>query len=329
MKSRRWVAVLPIIALLLASCGTSTTATSGCSKQQLIIEIFHVDTGNSFSSIIGNGVKAAEADYKNAPYCVTTQFLGPEKFDMVKMVQLINAAAARNPAGLAISLPDPAAEGSAIRAAVAKGIPVITYNSGSDQFHSVGAIAHVGQDEYPAGQGHGARLAQLGVKDAICLNSEVGNVALDQRCAGIADSLAKAGATSKVLAVDLRDPVGEKNAIEAALQRDPNIDAIGGAGGGDFSVAVSAVQDRGRTGKVKIACFDTSPDIFKAIQAGSLEFASSQQQFLQGYLPIQMLAVYNQYGVLPGGFTGVIQTGPFFIDKNNVGSILKFAGKSF
>src|SRR2546426_3058107 len=193
MRSRNWVGVLPVIALLAASCGSSTAATTGCSKQMLIIEIFHVDTGNSFSSIIGNGVKAAESDFKNAPYCVTTQFIGPEKFDMVKMVQLINAAAARNPAGLAISLPDASAEGSAIKAAVAKGIPVITYNSGSGQFRDVGAIAHVGQDEFPAGQGHGARLAQLGVKNAICLNAEVGNVALDERCAGIADSLGRAG----------------------------------------------------------------------------------------------------------------------------------------
>ena len=50
--------------------------------------------------------------------------------DMSGMAKLIEAAAASNPDGIVVSLPDPDALGGAIRAAVDAGIPVITMNSG-------------------------------------------------------------------------------------------------------------------------------------------------------------------------------------------------------
>ena len=59
------------------------------------------------------------------------------------MVSVIDAAVASNPSGLAISLPSPDAERASIEAARAKGIPVVTYNSGIDDFKSVGSMAHV------------------------------------------------------------------------------------------------------------------------------------------------------------------------------------------
>ncbi|MCH2075733.1 MAG: substrate-binding domain-containing protein, partial [Rhodobacteraceae bacterium] len=50
--------------------------------------------------------------------------------DMAAMAALIEAAAASNPDGIIVSLPDAAALGPAIKAAVADGIPVVTMNSG-------------------------------------------------------------------------------------------------------------------------------------------------------------------------------------------------------
>ena len=49
--------------------------------------------------------------------------------DMSGMAKLIEAAAASNPDGIVVSLPDPDALAGAIRAAVDAGIPVITMNS--------------------------------------------------------------------------------------------------------------------------------------------------------------------------------------------------------
>ena len=47
-------------------------------------------------------------------------------------------------------------------------------------------------------------MAAAGVTNAICVNQEVGNVALDLRCEGFADGLRRR--PSKVVGVDLADP---------------------------------------------------------------------------------------------------------------------------
>ena len=50
-----------------------------------------------------------------------------------------------------------------------------------------------------AGYGAGERLAQAGVRHALCINHEVGNLSQDARCRGFADALGKSGGTSRVL----------------------------------------------------------------------------------------------------------------------------------
>ena len=44
--------------------------------------------------------------------------------------------------------------------------------------------------------------------------------------------------------------------------------------------------------------------------------------FNQGYLPVEFLAAYIRYGVLPGGPTGIVENGGFFITKDNVDKIM-------
>ena len=83
--------------------------------------------------------------------------------DMSGMAKLIEAAAATNPDGIIVSLPDPDALGGAVRAAADAGIPVITMNSGLENSASVGALMHVGQPELLAGQKAGERAKAEGV----------------------------------------------------------------------------------------------------------------------------------------------------------------------
>jgi simple sugar transport system substrate-binding protein len=79
------------------------------------------------------------------------------------MIALIDDAVAARPDGLVVSFPEPGL-GPAIRRAVKAGIPVITINSGSDEFRSLGVLAHVGQPEGRAGLAAGRRLARAGAR---------------------------------------------------------------------------------------------------------------------------------------------------------------------
>ena len=63
--------------------------------------------------------------------------------DLADMASSIQAAAATQPDGMVVSLPDPDSLGNAIRAATASGIPVITINSGLEAYKEVGALMPV------------------------------------------------------------------------------------------------------------------------------------------------------------------------------------------
>jgi len=237
------------------------------------------------------------------------------------MNQLIDAAVGKKPAGLVVSIPDANAEGPHIKAAVAAGIPVISANSGSDVYQSLGILTHVGQNEEIAGEKAGALMKAAGVTNAICINQEVGNAGLDARCKGFATGL---GGKSTVLAVTLSDQSGSQQKIAAALAADSTINGVMALGPTGAAPALAALQATNNT-SVKLATFDLSKDVLTAIKAGSMLFAIDQQQWLQGYLPVDFLVYYHLYGVLPGGGQPIL-TGPGIVDKTNVDTVIANTG---
>ncbi len=251
------------------------------------VVVSHGQASDPFWSVVQNGVEQAAEDMG-----VKVEYQAPDTFDMVAMSQLIDAAVASQPDGLVVSIPDADALGDSIKAAVDAGIPVISMNSGSDVAAELGVLNHVGQTEYEAGLGGGQRMGEAGVTNALCVNQEVGNVALDQRCQGFTDGLAESGGTVEVLAVDLNNPTEAQQAIDAALTANPDIDGILTLGPTGAAPALAALRGTGQLGTIKLATFDLSPDVLEAIASGDMLFAIDQQQYLQGYLPIVLLTLY-------------------------------------
>jgi simple sugar transport system substrate-binding protein len=194
----------------------ATEAATGTVELELrpirIVVVSHGQASDPFWSVVKNGVDQAATDMR-----VTVEYQAPSTFDMVAMSQLIDAAVATEPDGLVVSIPDADALGDSITAAIDAGIPVISMNSGSDVAEDLGILTHVGQTEYEAGLGGGQRMAEAGATTALCVNQEVGNVALDLRCEGFTAAMEEAGGTVEVLAVDLADPTDSQEKIAAAL----------------------------------------------------------------------------------------------------------------
>ena len=113
--------------------------------------ITHSDDG-PFWSVVKRGVDAAGEDLG------VTVVWKPGVNDANVMVQDIEAAVSEGTNGIGASLPDPAALVGPLQDAVGNGIPVITLNSGSNDYQDIGALTHVGQTEFVAGQGAGLRL---------------------------------------------------------------------------------------------------------------------------------------------------------------------------
>lgn len=281
-----------------------------------IVAVTHGQASDPFWSVVKNGVSAAAKDMG-----ASVEYRAPETFDMVSMAQLIDAAVNQKPDGLIVSIPDASALGPSIKKAVAAGIPVISINSGSDVSKELGALLHVGQDEYTAGKAAGAKLHELGGKEGLCVNQEVGNVSLDLRCKGFTDGF---GGKVTVLPVS-NDPADVRAKVKAALSSNSAVDtvmALGASTAGE--PALAAVEDVGMTGKIKVATFDLSADFLKAVADGKAAFAIDQQQFLQGYLPVVFLANYAKYGLIPGGN---VPSGPNLITKEKAAQVVDLSAK--
>jgi simple sugar transport system substrate-binding protein len=281
-----------------------------------IVAVTHGQANDPFWSVVKNGVNAAAKDMG-----VSVDYRAPETFDMVSMGQLIDAAVNQKPDGLIVSIPDASALGPSIKKAVAAGIPVISINSGSDVSKELGALLHVGQDEYTAGKAAGAKLHELGEKEGLCVNQEVGNVALDLRCKGFADGF---GGKVTVLPVS-NDPADVRAKVKAALSSNAAVDTVMALGAGTAGEpSLSAVEDVGMTGKIKVATFDLSAGFLKAVAGGKAAFAIDQQQFLQGYLPVVFLTNYAKYGLIPGGN---VPSGPNLITREKAAQVVDLSAK--
>jgi len=236
--------------------------------------------------------------------------------DMADMASSIQAAAATSPDGMVISLPDPDSLGPAIKAAVAAGVPVITMNSGLESSASLGALMHVGQPEYLAGQSAGARAKAEGATKALCMIQEAYNTALVDRCEGYGE------AVPMEFTDTTSDPATIQTRATAALQANSDVDAVLSVGPHVCDAVSKALDDLGMT--VHHSCFDLSPAVMDLINAGKVAFTIDQQQRLQGYVPIIVLHLYNTgAGLLPGAN---IPSGPGFVDKSNASSVAALAG---
>jgi simple sugar transport system substrate-binding protein len=317
----RLAAAILLAAALVAGCGSSSAVrepdlvlrgpseTPQAPRPQAdgriqIWVVTHGQASSKFWTIVRNGI---DAGARAADVDVT--YRAPDIFDVSTMSRLIDEAVAARPDGLVVSLPDPALA-PAIRRAIKARIPVVSINSGSDISRRVGALAHVGQPEERAGYEAGKRLVAAGAKDALCVNQEPGNEGLDRRCAGFARALRQVGGTSRIVPVDDKDLEGtRRKLIQEAGQ--PGIDAMLLLNNAVAEVAATSVPRR-----VVLGTFDFSPGVLAAVKTGRLEFAVDQQPYLQGFMPIVLLAERARHGLFPAQGQ-VIPTGPSFITAKN------------
>lgn len=344
IKSKKWLALLPAVALIFASCGgdDDTKGTSGGGDTVAGSEttgggdtpstgaepvdqtaagdltfhmITHSDDG-PFWSVVKRGAEQAAKDLG------VTLVWKPGNNDAQVMVSDIEAAVAEGTSGIAASLPDPDALVGPLQAAVAAGIPVITLNSGSNDYQEIGALTHVGQTENIAGNGAGERFNAAGATKVLCAQQEQGNVGLTERCAGLEETF-EGEVVIQFVGLDA-DTTEQQNTINAALAADTDIDGILGVGPVVTMSALRAAQDLGR--ELTIGGFDLTPELLAAIEAGDIAFTVDQQQYLQGYMPVLLmyLNVTNQ-NTLGGGLP--ILTGPGFVTPENAAEVLSLSEK--
>jgi simple sugar transport system substrate-binding protein len=328
-------ALLVLAALVAAGCGggndnktadkaANTTSGGGGASTNVdltqgsgltVAMVTHSDEG-SFWSVVKKGAEQAAKDEG------VKLIWSPSNNDPQKQAQLIDAAVSQKVGGLAVSVPNADAIKGSLAKAKAAGIPIITLNSGADDFKALGAITHVGQTETIAGKAAGEKLKAEGAKKVLCVIHEQNNIGLQQRCQGVKDGFG--GAVTNQQVKGTANIATTQTEIKSKLQSDKSFDAVITLNPDIASAAVTAAK--GASSGAKIATFDISPDVIKDIKAGTVSFAVDQQQYLQGYLPVVFLKLYKANANTVGGGQPVL-TGPGFVDKSNAATVEKLAGE--
>lgn len=313
-------AVVAAGALALAGCSSQGGRTTnddagssggGKSSGLTIALVTHASAGDTFWDIVRKG--AEDAAKKNG-----VKLVYASDPDGSKQAQLVQQYTDQKVDGIAVSLAKPDALKSSVEAATEAGIPVVSLNAGSAAYEDLGILSHFGQDEDVAGAAVGDELKAEGLSKPICVVQEQGNVALDQRCAGIKKVLPD----TETLYVNGTDNSAVQSTVTAKLQADETADSIVGLGAPYTAVIQKAVA--AASSDVKIASFDLNADLAKSVKNGDVLFTVDQQPFLQGYEAVDSLVMYEQGGFELGGGQPTL-TGPTIVDQDNVDAVLEYA----
>ena len=279
--------------------------------------VTHGDTG-SFWSVFKKGVDQAAKDLKSRGVSVTQVYANN---DVPKQVAGINAAIASGAKVIATSVPDASALKDPLTKASAKGIEIITVNSGLGAFDTLPTYeVHVGQTEDVAGQGAGKQFKKAGAKKVLVVIHEASNSGLTQRAAGVKKILGAKGVSVLTIPNAKSDIPGTKAKVQAAFKADKSLDGFLGLDP-DVTIPCLDVIPSG----TKAGTFDVGGAI-KEIQAGRMLFAIDQQQYLQGYLPVVFAVLYVSNLNTVGNGAPVL-TGPGIINKANAAKVAALAKK--
>ena len=306
-------AAVPLLGTVLAACGANAsnasnptgTSTSGFSQGKdpwpqhptyKFAFINHVTT-NPFFTPTRYGIEDA-CDLLGCTYSWT----GSTNSVPSDMVTAMNTAIAANVDGIAVAVIDNKAFVGPINSALAKGIPVIAYNADATQnLQNNHYLSYVGQDNYVAGQKLAQRLLSDGaVKSGDLVGGMIatpGTLNIQPRLDGIISVLKPAGVNVAALATGAL-LTQEFTAVDAWYQGHTNAKFMVAVDDGSSEAVADAIKKYSLKGKVGGAGWDVSTPVLNGLKDGSLLYTIDQQAYLQGFVPVVQLFMYNISGGL-------------------------------
>jgi simple sugar transport system substrate-binding protein len=280
----------------------------------------HVTT-NLFFVPTQNGMKDAAA-LLGLP---APKWGGSTSSSATEMVSYLNTAIAAKANGIATTVITATSFTTPVKNAMDAGIPVISYNADgvvNNGTPDIGTnrLCYVGQALYNSGVAMGNRIKSLisSPGEVVIFIATPGSGNIQPRYDGAVSVLKPAGFTVKQAATGALTS-GEGAAEKAFLT---------GAKAtlkGAFAVDAGSTQFLGPSLasvglKIPAGGFDLTPGTLSAINSGQINFTIDQNPYLQGFLPVMYLYLFN----LTGGLVAPpnTDTGLTFVTKSTVGPYL-------
>src|SRR3954465_15210731 len=233
--------------------------------------ITHETPGDTFWDRIKAGAQQASKDTGS-----TLKYSADP--DATKQATLIQGAIDSKVDGIATTLVTPDALIPSVKKAVAAGIPVDSFNSGTNFYKQAGSLVHFASDERAGGQQAGQKAKAAGATKVLCVIQQTGSVALEDRCAGVKDSFPN----TENIQVNGADDSAVTSALQAKLSEDKTINWVITLGAAQALDTIKAAGNASRN-DVKVGTFDLNADAAQAVKDGQLQFCIDQQPYLQGY----------------------------------------------
>ena len=328
------LSILMVLSMLLAACQQPTEeaasggeATGGSPAAGQYYRLVTHGGDDPFWAVVQQGMRDACAELG----CDADIDLAGG--DLANQQKKFEEAVASKPDGIAVVINDDTAWDKPVEDALAAGIPVIGINNDDTQGVAGNArLGYIGQSERRAGYMMAfkvfseAEAAGVDMANAhVAMFAEVPGAAYAQvRSAGVKDAMEEFGITS----FELADAGGlEMTTVESRmtdyLVAHPETTFLMGAGGICTDRLMSALQAAGKEkNEVWAAGFDAAPGTVEGLKEGYVTNSIDQQQYLQGYMAVYVLYLYNKYGLMPN-----IDTGGYLITAENLGLIEELSGK--
>ena len=314
---------------LLAACSSSTT-TGSTAKQTAgdfpstpawkFTFVNHVTT-NPFFVPTQYGLADAAA-LLNIPKPAWT---GSDKANIPDMVSATNSAISSKANGIAVAVVSSTAFTQPVKNAMNDGIPVVSYNAdGNVGDPGTNRLAYLGQDLFVSGQELGKRIV-AGMPsggDAVGFIATPGTANIQPRIDGAKQAIKASGKNINFTSVASGAALSQENTTinSYVLAHKSTLKGIFAVDAGSTQTVGQIIKKYSLQGKVASGGFDLTPITLQSIQGGSLQFTIDQQPYLQGFLPVLALYLFN----LSGGLVAPPETntGLTFVTKANVGPYL-------
>ena len=243
------------------------------------------------------------------------QWTGSKESNIGEMVNAFNTAITGGADGIACCLVDDKAFNQPTDAALEAKIPVLAYNADATDN---ARLCYIGQDLFVSGAEMGKKIEELVPEGEVALFiATPGQANIQPRIDGAKSVLDKnSKIKTDVITTGAALPA-ELSVIDAYAQSHPDTKGFFAVDAGSTQGLAQTIQKRKLRDKgVKGGGYDLTPETQKLLAAGEIDFTIDQQPYLQGFLPVLELYLYQVSSTLSG--IADVNTGLKFLDKTTV-----------
>ncbi len=296
-----------------SQAGQPASSASGGSVKRLQIAVMPKGTAASYWQAVKAGAEQAGKE-DNAD--IIWQGPGSEG-SITEQINLVQTQITNKIDGIVIAACDAEALVKPLQDAKAKGIPVVTIDSGVSNKDV--SLAYIATDNVAGGRAAADALAKaVGEKGEVgLLIFQKGAASSDDREKGFEEGLKKYPNLKIVSTLEANDPQKATDTVTNMLTAHAGIAGIFAANEPNGIGAANALKQKGLAGKVKLVAYDSSPEEIKAVSDGIIQATIVQAPFQMGYKGVKTVLQAIKKQPIPAAF---IDSGMTVVTKENLNS---------